>query len=174
MSARAARQLVAASYSTLLTLTLIGCASATPSRPASQSPASPLASAPASASPSVSASGPAPSATLGPVVTVEELVADLSATDGDRVRVDGFFLATGNEAQLCSVVLESYPPQCGGATVRVTGQVPADVLDGLFKTQEPELAQAAWGWVIVTGTFTAAGPDGRPTLAIERIELHEG
>lgn len=164
MLGRVPRQLVAASLSTVLAVTLVACASVLPSRPASQSPASP----------SASASGPAPTATLGPLVTVDELVADLAATDGDRVRVDGFFLATGNEAQLCSVVLESYPPQCGGATVRVTGRVPADVLDGLFKTEEPDLAQAAWGWVIVTGTFAASGPDGRPTLAIEEIELHEG
>ena len=47
--------------------------------------------------------------------------------DGQPVRVNGFFLATGDTAVLCSVVLESYPPQCGGGTVRLAGEVPADV-----------------------------------------------
>jgi hypothetical protein len=111
---------------------------------------------------------------LGPVISVDELLRDVSAMDDARVRVDGFFLATGDRAQLCSVVLESYPPQCGGATVRLTGQVPGDILDALDSTQEPHLAQATWGYVIVAGTFHASGADGLPSLAIEEIELHEG
>ena len=126
------------------------------------------------ASPPPAASAPGPSATLGPVIDVEALLRDAPATDGGRVRVDGFFLAAGDAAQLCSVVLESYPPQCGGATVRLTGEVPGAVLAGLDRTQEPDLAPATWGWVIVTGTFRATGTDGRPTLVIEEIELHEG
>jgi len=93
--------------------------------------------------------------------------------DGQVVRVAGFFLATGDTAQLCSVVMESYPPQCGGSTIRLTGQVPADVLDGLDRTTEPGLTQATWGWVNVTGTFRASGSDGRPILEIAQVELDD-
>jgi hypothetical protein len=144
-----------------LTLIVAACAGAATSPPSSQEPASPAASAPASASP-------------GPVIDTETLLRDASAWDGQRVRVDGFFLASADGAQLCSVVLESYPPQCGGATIRMTGAVPADVLAGLEQTTEPGLAQATWGWVVATGTFQASGADGRPTLEIEQIEVRAG
>jgi hypothetical protein len=103
----------------------------------------------------------------------DALLAAAADLDGQAVRVAGFFLATGDTAQLCSLVMESYPPQCGGATIRLTGHVPADVLDGLDKTTEPGLAQATWGWVNVTGTFRASGADGLPVLEIEQIELDD-
>jgi hypothetical protein len=164
---RSARVLVASRLSAVLALALLAVALIACSGAAGSPPTSPASSFPA-------ASAPGPNATLGAVIDVEALLRDASATDGARVRVDGFFLATGDAAQLCSVVLESYPPQCGGATVRLTGEVPGAVLAGLERTQQPDLAPATWGWVIVTGTFHATGTDGRPTLVIEEIELHEG
>ena len=69
-------------------------------------------------------------------------------------------------ASLCSLVLESYPPQCGGGTVAITGEIPADVVAGLDRPSEPGLAQAMWGWVEVTGTFDASG--ATPTIQLER------
>jgi hypothetical protein len=69
--------------------------------------------------------------------------------------------------------MESYPPQCGGG-VRLTGTVPAATLDALDTTTEPDLKKMWWGYVTVTGTFHAAGDDGRPSLEIESIELVEG
>jgi hypothetical protein len=104
----------------------------------------------------------------GPPVTLDDLLAAPPA-DGSTVTVNGFFLATGDQAQLCSIVMESYPPQCGGGTVRITGEVPADVLDALDSTDDPTLAQATWGQVDVTGTFRAAGADGQPTIELGTI-----
>ena len=77
----------------------------------------------------------------------------------------------GSGAQLCPIVLESYPPQCGGGTVRITGAVPADVLDALDSTTDPGLAQATWGQVEVTGTFRASGADGIPTIELASIRV---
>ena len=131
----------------LIALSLAACASATdPSPPP-----------PASADP-------------GPAIDTDTLIADPSR-DGQLVRVSGFFLATDDTAVLCSLTLESYPPQCGGATVRVTGEVPADVLDALDSTDDPTLAQATWGQVVVTGTYQASGADGQPTIELTSIAL---
>ena len=71
-----------------------------------------------------------------------------------------------DQARLCSLVLESYPPQCGGAAVNLTGGFPADVLAALESTTEP--GQATWGWADVTGTFTLAGG---PAIEISRIRV---
>jgi hypothetical protein len=111
---------------------------------------------------------PAGSVEPGPAIDTDALLADPSL-DGQAVRVNGFFLATGDQAQLCSIVLESYPPQCGGGTVRITGEVPADVLAALDSTNDPALAQATWGQVEVTGTFRATGADGGPTIELGTI-----
>lgn len=134
----------------LLTLSAAACASSVP-----PSPASPNA--------------PSPAPSVQPVVDPDALLKAAAANDGQQVQVPGFFLATDGKAQLCSLVLESYPPQCGGGTVRLTGQVPAGVLARLDKTSEPGLDQATWGSVVVTGTFHASGLDGLPTIDISEI-----
>lgn len=110
---------------------------------------------------------PSPPATA---IDTDALLGD-AALDGQPVRVAGFFLATGGVAQLCSVVMESYPPQCGGGTVRITGEVPADVLDALDSTNDPALAQATWGQVEVTGTFRSNGAGGVPTIELASIRV---
>lgn len=103
-------------------------------------------------------------------IDTDALLGDASL-DGQSVRVAGFFLATGGIANLCSVVLESYPPQCGGGTVRITGEIPAAVLAALDKTNDPALAQATWGEVEVTGTFRAQGAAGVPTIELDSIRV---
>jgi hypothetical protein len=125
----------------------------------------------ASAAPSASAG--APSTNPGAAIDVDALLAAAAANDGQVVRVTGNFLADETTAQLCAVLMESYPPQCGGG-VRLTGTVPADTLDALETTTEPDLKKMWWGYVTVTGRFHAAGDDGRPSLEIETIELVEG
>ena len=135
----------------LLAIALIGCASA--------------------AGPTATPTAPAV-IDAGPAIDTDALVAAAAAKDGQRVTVKGFFLASGGRARLCSVVLESYPPQCGGGTVGVTGEVPADVVAALEKTDDPALAQATWGWVEVTGTFHAAGAAG-PSIALSAIRIVE-
>ena len=121
-----------------------------------------LAACGASASPSAVPSAPAEP------ITVDVLAADPAGLDGQTVRVAGYLLATDEGADLCSLLRESYPPQCGGG-VRVTGEIPGDVVAGLDKTSEPDLARAMWGWVEVTGTFDASDSGG--TIAISEIRL---
>jgi hypothetical protein len=105
-------------------------------------------------------------------LTVDALMADPAAHDDQPVTVTGYLLATDAGASMCSLLRESYPPQCGGG-VRVIGEIPGDVVAGLDKTSEPELAQAMWGWVEVTGTFDASGSDGAPVIQIGVIRLAE-
>ena len=61
------------------------------------------------------------------------------------MRVTGNFLADEGSAQLCALLMESYPPQCGGG-VRLTGEVPADTLAVLDTTKEPDLKKMWWGY----------------------------
>ena len=121
-------------------------------------------------------SGPAtagPSTGPGAAIDVDALLAGAAARDGQVVRVTGNFLADEGSAQLCSVLMESYPPQCGGG-VRVTGKVPGDTLAALDTTTEPDLKKMWWGFVTVTGTFRASGADGRPVIELGEISLVEG
>jgi hypothetical protein len=136
--------------SSIVALLLAACAGASPAAP--------------SVDPSV------PPATAAPATDVGSLLGD-ATRDGQPVSVTGFFLAQDGVAQLCDLVLESYPPQCGGSTVRLTGEVPQAVLDALDSTTEPGLAQATWGQVLVTGTYREAGADGQPTIELTSIEV---
>jgi hypothetical protein len=109
----------------------------------------------------------APSAPAA-AIDVDTLVADAATLDGQTVRVKGYVLATDAGATMCSLLLESYPPQCGGG-VGLIGEIPGDVVAGLDKTTEPDLAQAMWGWVEVVGTVDASS--GAPTVALTEIRL---
>jgi hypothetical protein len=152
----------------VLTLVVAACGGAAASAPSPAGPSVPTASV---APPSVAPSASAPTT----AIAVEDLVADPGARDGQLVRVTGNFLADETHgAQLCAVMMESYPPQCGGGAARITGEVGADSLARLSHTTEPGLAKAWWGYVVVVGTFRAAGPDGRPVIELGSIELHEG
>ncbi len=125
-----------------------------------------------SVTPPPSAAGPsaAPSASApATAIDTDALMAGAAANDGQSVRVKGFLLAIDDGASLCSLVLESYPPQCGGGTVAIAGEIPADVVAGLDRASEPGLAQAMWGWVEVTGTFHASG--ATPTIQLSAISL---
>jgi hypothetical protein len=49
-------------------------------------------------------------------------VSEALATDATGIiAVQGFLLDDGTSARLCEVLAESYPPQCGGASIPVTG-----------------------------------------------------
>lgn len=109
-----------------------------------------------------------------PTLSFEDLAGSLADVDGQSVTVSGYLLITGDQVQLCGVLMESYPPQCGAVAVRVLGEVPADVLDGLDTTTEPDLQKAWWGMVRITGVVAAAGADGSPTITIETIESSDG
>ena len=152
-------------FAAVLALILAACVGVSPpsaaAPPASGAPAAP------------SASAADPSADPGAAVDVDALLGAAAANDGKVVRVTGNFLADETTAQLCALLMESYPPQCGGG-VRLTGTVPAATLDVLDTTTEPDLKKMWWGYVTVTGTFHATGEDGQPSLEIETIELVEG
>jgi hypothetical protein len=120
--------------------------------------------APASSSARPPSTAPSAPATA---INVDALLGGAAGLDGKPVRVKGYVVVTPAGASLCSVLLESYPPQCGGG-VRVTGEIPADVAAGLERTTEPGLAQAMWGWVEVAGTFEA---DGGGSIALSEIRL---
>ena len=50
--------------------------------------------------------------------------------------VTGFLLASENEpVRLCSALAESYPPQCGVASITV---------EGLTRPEDPQFAHTAW------------------------------
>ena len=76
---------------------------------------------------------------LGSALSVEQAL-----EQGGPLRVEGFLVAPeGREVRLCAVLLESYPPQCGGASLVVEGLDLATV-QGLTKTNDPSLAQVRW------------------------------
>lgn len=55
---------------------------------------------------------------VGPGISIEEAL----ETDSDEPQlVNGNLLITDGQARLCSALAESFPPQCGGASLLVTG-----------------------------------------------------
>lgn len=65
---------------------------------------------------------------MGPGISIDEAIA--SGSD-EPVLVNGNLLAEGDEARFCSALAESFPPQCGGASLRVVGLKLLEV-DGLI------------------------------------------
>jgi hypothetical protein len=64
----------------------------------------------------------------GPGISIEEALA--SELD-EMFLVNGNLLAEGGEVRLCSALAESFPPQCGGASLQVEG-VELEEVDGLL------------------------------------------
>lgn len=126
-----------------------------------------------SATPSDPSSGAAPNEpTIPPVArTTPDVLADQAALDGTVIAVAGFFTTDGTIHKVCDAVLESYPPQCGGAVIEVVGTIPAAAVAMLESPDEPDLARVAWGDVEIRGTFHAAVGDARPTLELSEIRV---
>jgi hypothetical protein len=92
------------------------------------------------------------------VRTVEQV---LDAKDGAGVFVKGALVATGTgvdqNALLASVLLESYPPQAGGATLPLVGLEPGSIV-GLSSTAgHPGAPQVTWSdfWLVLRGVMSA-------------------
>jgi hypothetical protein len=154
-----------ASLLALASILLVAACAAAPTNPSPSAPSSAPPSAPSSAAPSQAADP-------GPAIAIDDLVADSTGKDGQLVRVTGnFFADQQTGARLCGVMLESYPPQCGGGAVRLVGEVPAAFVAQLDTTTEPGLAKAWWGYVTVVGTYHAAGADGKPAIQLGTIAL---
>jgi hypothetical protein len=64
----------------------------------------------------------------GPAISIDEALA--SGSD-EMLLVAGNLLAQGAEVRLCSALAESFPPQCGGASLHVAG-LDLDEVDGLL------------------------------------------
>jgi hypothetical protein len=64
----------------------------------------------------------------GPALSIDDA---LAAGSDEPLLVTGNVLATADEVRLCSALAESFPPQCGGASVHVIGLKLAEV-DGLI------------------------------------------
>ena len=157
----------------LVLLLAAACGSSAPSSPTGSS--GPGGSGAPAASDPPAAGSPAPSTDPGAAILIDDLLKQVAAKDGQVIRVSGNFLADEeNGARLCALMMESYPPQCGGGSIRITGEVPAATLAKLSTTTEPGLHKAWWGYVIVSGTFHATGDDGLPVLELGEIELQEG
>ncbi|MGH3092050.1 MAG: hypothetical protein ACRDOG_06950 [Gaiellaceae bacterium] len=63
----------------------------------------------------------------GPGISIEEALA--SELD-EMLLVNGNLLAEGGDVRLCSALAESFPPQCGGASLLVEG-LKLEEVDGL-------------------------------------------
>ena len=63
----------------------------------------------------------------GPGISIEEALA--SEVD-EMLLVNGNLLAESGDVRLCSALAESFPPQCGGASLQVQG-VELEEVDGL-------------------------------------------
>ena len=59
-----------------------------------------------------------PASAVGPGISIAEAIAFGSA---ELLLVNGLIVATQDQIRFCSVLLESYPPQCGGNSLRVEG-----------------------------------------------------
>lgn len=130
---------------------------------------------PASSPPASDAPIDLPTGAPPTTMSFDDLAGRLVDLDGATVTVTGYLLIADDQAQLCGVLLESYPPQCGAATLRVLGEIPSDVIDGLDTTTGDDVSTAWWGTVRITGRVAAAdGGAGSPTITVESIELVEG
>jgi hypothetical protein len=63
----------------------------------------------------------------GTAISIDDALASGS---GDTLVVSGNLLAQGDDVRLCSALAESFPPQCGGASLVVVGLSLEDV-DGV-------------------------------------------
>jgi hypothetical protein len=139
----------------LLTIILVGCAGS-----GAVSPSTPPASDPAVDLPTA----------VPAALSLDDLAGDLGGLADQSVTIAAYLFIDGDQAQLCSALLESYPPQCGGASVRLLGEVPSAVIDGLEETSDPGQAITSWGPVLVSGTV-GTDDSGAPAITISSIEL---
>lgn len=63
----------------------------------------------------------------GPGISIDDALASSSE---EQLLVNGNLLAQGDEIRLCSALAESFPPQCGGASLVVEG-LKLEEVDGL-------------------------------------------
>ena len=92
---------------------------------------------------------------VGGGISVEEA---LAYEGSEVVAVGAFFVSTDGEARLCDALAESYPPQCGGASIVITN--PED-----FPTEAPLVEEGSTQWLDSPITVFGYVTDGELTLA---------
>jgi hypothetical protein len=112
----------------------------------------------------------------GQVLTVEQA---LASEPGETIRVIGAIVATGSgpdrEIVLASVLMESYPPQAGGAVLDVTG-LDLGALVGLNSTEgRPDLAPVTWSdyWIVLEGVVSHGVLQVQETPAVVEATLED-
>jgi len=111
----------------------------------------------------------------GPVLDVGTVVNGASGLDGTRLAIEGYMITHGTEGELCSGVMESYPPGCGSPTIQLVGDISASVLAELepwcdiWDRSRCDASRMAWGDVDVVGLFHAGGDDGRMRIELEGV-----
>ena len=75
----------------------------------------------------------------------------------EPVEVEGFLLVEGDDARLCAAIAESYPPQCGGASIGLDAFDAAAVAD--VATSEGDVS-----WIEGAVVVLDPSDDGRATL----------
>lgn len=99
--------------------------------------------------------------------TVQEAA---TLSEAEDVTVVGSLLIQGDDVRLCSALAESYPPQCGGDSLRVEG-LDTDGLVGLSRTDATDGPDsAAWSDYPVTLSGSLAGG----TLTVAETPLPSG
>jgi hypothetical protein len=91
----------------------------------------------------------------GPGISIEEAL----ETDSDEPQlVNGNLLITDGQARLCSALAESFPPQCGGASLLITGldlaQVDELIVEGDVMWTDRPIQLAG---VVADGILTVSG-----------------
>lgn len=88
----------------------------------------------ATATPTIAPAAGVTGATLGigPGLSVAEA---LSSTLDGPLLVNGFLVAVGDAVRLCELLAESFPPQCGGASLVVEG-LDLGSMEGLTTNQD--------------------------------------
>lgn len=104
-------------------------------------------------------SSPEPSGIGGSWTAPLSIVGASATPVGTDVVVAGTLFDVGGGPMLCEAVLESFPPQCGGNRLALSGVSTADFV-GLSSTElQPELAQVVWSdyRAVVRGVVTEGG-----------------
>lgn len=110
------------------------------------------------------------------VLTIEQA---LAATPGETVKVTGTVVATGGdgdmEVVLAEALLESYPPQAGGATLPVTN-LDLGGLVGLSSSEGgPDSTTVVWSdyWLVLEGVVVDGVLDARRTPRVVETTLKD-
>ena len=92
--------------------------------------------------------------------TIMEIGQALEEAEGSEVTVSGFLIADrGGNTRLCSGLLESFPPQCGGDRIDLLGFDASSVPNSKTPQRPSEIQTARWtnSQITVTGIRVIGG-----------------